>query len=107
MTEDLRDQKLTDEAQAAAMTELPRWRKRKNKEGIRRAYQLRNFDDAMAFVNRIADVARAHNHHPEVIIRLSRVEVSCWTHECGGLTSHDVGLAKAIDEVLTPPAADG
>lgn len=94
--EDTRDRKLTPGERAAALEELPGWSNARQADGIRRAFQLRSFDVAIAFVNRVADIARELEHHPEITIRFSRVEVTCWTFECDGLTAHDVALAKAI-----------
>ncbi len=101
--EDLRDTPLSETERKVALADLSAWSPSHSNNGIRRSYQLRSFEKAIAFVNRIADVARRLEHHPEITIRFSRVEVSCWTFECDGLTTHDIDLARAIDAAHLSP----
>ena len=64
---------------------------------LTRTYQFRNFEQAMEFVNRVASLAESANHHPDIDIRYSKVTLTLSTHDAGGITSNDVGLARAID----------
>ena len=64
---------------------------------LTRTYQFRNFSQAMEFVNRVASLAESANHHPDIDIRYSKVTLTLSTHDAGGITSNDVGLARAID----------
>jgi 4a-hydroxytetrahydrobiopterin dehydratase len=50
----------------------------------------------MAFVNRVADLAEAADHHPDIDIRYSRVTLVLSTHDAGGLTARDFALAEKI-----------
>jgi 4a-hydroxytetrahydrobiopterin dehydratase len=88
---------LTDAEVAAALGDLPDW----SREGdaIRREVKLRDFAAAIAFVNRVASVAEAANHHPDIDIRWNRVTLTLSTHSEGGITANDVALARRIDEV--------
>jgi len=97
---DTRSEKLTPEARQAAVDGLKHWRGVKGRNAIRRRFQLRNFDDAWALMNTVADVARKLDHHPELLNLYSRVEITLWTYECGGLTAHDIALAHAIDAAV-------
>lgn len=45
-------------------------------------------------------MARDMEHHPQILNRYSRVEITVWTFECQGVTAHDVAFAKAIDAAL-------
>src|SRR5215212_4298621 len=65
---------------------------------LTRTYQFRNFAQAMEFVNRVAGLAESANHHPDIDIRYSKVTLTLSTHDAGGITSNDVGLARAIDK---------
>jgi 4a-hydroxytetrahydrobiopterin dehydratase len=59
-----------------------------------------NFDDfvaAMAFVNRLANLAESHQHHPDIMIRYNKVTLTISTHEAGGLTEKDFTLAADTD----------
>ena len=50
----------------------------------------------MAFVNRVAALAEAADHHPDIDIRYSKVTLALSTHDAGGLTARDFDLAEAI-----------
>ncbi len=64
---------------------------------IRRSWKLDSFVDAIAFVGRVADLAEAANHHPDIDIRYDRVVLSLSTHSAGGITEKDLRLAAQID----------
>jgi 4a-hydroxytetrahydrobiopterin dehydratase len=64
---------------------------------LTRLYSFRNFSEAMAFVNSVADAAEAANHHPDIDIRYSKVTLSLSSHDAGGITQKDIDLARAID----------
>ena len=63
---------------------------------------LKNFAAAMAFVNRVADLAEARNHHPDIAISWNKVTLTLLTHDAGGLTQLDLDLAAAIDALEKP-----
>jgi len=86
---------LSDIAIQRELGSLPGWSRRGDL--LIRTYQFRNFGDAMAFVNRVADAAEAANHHPDIDIRYSKVTLTLSTHDAGGITQNDLDLAKAID----------
>lgn len=73
------------------------WTRRGNV--ITRTFEFPTFPAAIAFVNRIADVAEKMNHHPDVDIRYTKVTCSLSTHSAGGITSKDFKLAEEIDRV--------
>ncbi len=66
---------------------------------IRRTIEFSSFRDAMAFVNRVAELAEQANHHPDIDIRYSRVSLALSTHSAGGLTRRDFRLAHTIDGI--------
>jgi 4a-hydroxytetrahydrobiopterin dehydratase len=53
--------------------------------------------DGIDFVVRIAGLAEAANHHPDVDIRYTKVTVTLSTHDAGGITVKDLDLAKEIE----------
>ena len=87
---------LSDIAIQRELGSLPGWSRRGDL--LTRTYAFRNFVDAIAFVNRVADHAEAANHHPDIDIRYSRVTLSLSTHDAGGITQNDLDLAKSIDK---------
>lgn len=64
---------------------------------IRKTYTLDSFPEAIAFVNRIAELAQGAGHHPDIDIRFDRVSCALSTHSEGGLTEKDFDLARKID----------
>jgi 4a-hydroxytetrahydrobiopterin dehydratase len=73
---------------------LPGW-ERRGKE-IRRTWAFADFEAAIAFVNRVAGLAEAADHHPDIDVRYSKVTLALTTHDAGGLTARDFALAEAI-----------
>ena len=51
----------------------------------------------MAFVNKVAQAAKAADHHPDIEINYNRVKLTLSTHSEGGLTDKDFALARSID----------
>jgi 4a-hydroxytetrahydrobiopterin dehydratase len=70
---------------------------------LRRKFVFATFADAMRFVNRIADVAEAEDHHPDFTVHYREVDVALWTHVVGGLSENDFIVAAKIDGLV----ADG
>jgi 4a-hydroxytetrahydrobiopterin dehydratase len=64
---------------------------------IERLLTFANFVDAMAFVNRVAEIAEAEAHHPDIRIVYNRVTLALSTHDAGGLTEKDFHVARRID----------
>jgi 4a-hydroxytetrahydrobiopterin dehydratase len=60
---------------------------------------------AIAFIDRLASKAHEARHHPDLENHYNRVLVSLSTHDEGGVTEHDMALARAIDSVVEPPEA--
>lgn len=68
---------------------------------LERDFRFRDFVEAMAFVNRLAEAAGAANHHPDLAISWNRVTVRWWTHAAQAITDHDVELARRTDELAS------
>jgi len=64
---------------------------------IGKTYDLGGFKQAMAFVNRVASLAEAADHHPDILVQYSKVTLTLSSHDAGGLTERDFSLAKQID----------
>jgi 4a-hydroxytetrahydrobiopterin dehydratase len=78
--------------------QVPDWTVRDDR--LRRKLTFRDFVAAIAFVNRMAEVAEAEQHHPDFTVHYREVEVSIWTHAVGGLSENDFILAAKIDGVI-------
>ncbi len=64
-----------------------------------REFKFKDFAEAMAFVNRVAELAEAANHHPDIDIRWNKVTLRLATHSKGGVTELDFKLAGKIDSL--------
>lgn len=60
-------------------------------------FKFASFRDAIVFVNRLATLADDANHHPDIDIRYDKVRVSLSTHDEGGITDKDTGMAEQIE----------
>lgn len=67
---------------------------------LERTFELQTFPEAIAFVNRVADLAEAENHHPDIRIDYRKVTLRWWTHTAGGVTERDVELARKSGELM-------
>ena len=64
---------------------------------LRKRYAFDSFASAVAFVNRVAGLAEAADHHPDILIEYRHVTLTLTTHDSGGLTARDFSLAARID----------
>ena len=69
---------------------------------IRKQFTFKDFVAAIAFVNRLAPVAEAADHHPDILINYKRVTLTYSTHSEGGLTAKDFTGAAAADAIAAP-----
>jgi 4a-hydroxytetrahydrobiopterin dehydratase len=88
---------LTDEEIAASLDRV-RW----HREGAElvRDWRFADFAAAMAFVNRVAALAEAVDHHPDIRVHRYRlVRLSVTSHAAGGLTERDFAFAQRVDDM--------
>jgi 4a-hydroxytetrahydrobiopterin dehydratase len=71
---------------------------------LEKTYRFRNFSEALAFTQRIGNLAEALAHHPDVHLSWGRVRVVIWTHKAGGLTESDFILAARADQLAQAEA---
>ncbi|NBC82212.1 MAG: 4a-hydroxytetrahydrobiopterin dehydratase [Bacteroidetes bacterium] len=66
---------------------------------LRKEYPFLNFKQSMAFANDVATIAEKENHHPQLNVSPSEVEIEISTHALNGLTPNDFILAAKIDDL--------
>jgi 4a-hydroxytetrahydrobiopterin dehydratase len=66
---------------------------------LERTFELPTFRAAIAFVDRVADLAEEANHHPEIAISYRKVTLRWTTHSEGGITDRDHELAARSAEL--------
>ena len=75
------------------------WQEEDNK--LKRSLKFKDFKQAMAFMNQVADVAEAMNHHPWWSNVYNKVTIELTTHDAGNIvTEKDRQLARRIDEIF-------
>jgi 4a-hydroxytetrahydrobiopterin dehydratase len=82
----------------AKVAELGNWRLRR--KVITRVFSFVDFAGAMGFVNSVASLAEAANHHPDIVIKYDKVKLALTTHDEGGLTEKDFKLASKINKLM-------
>ena len=95
---------MEQDAITAKLADLPDWERDEESGGIVRHMEFPQFADAIAFVNRVAAVADAHDHHPDIDIRYRRLKIVLVSHDVGGLSDRDFNMAKLIDELAAESA---
>lgn len=68
---------------------------------LERQFELPSFAAAIAFVNRVADLAEAEHHHPDIAVSYKQVTLRWTTHSEGGITDRDRDLAAKSAELAS------
>lgn len=84
---------------------LPGWSLDPESKLIARRFGFGNFYQVMAFVNAVAEIAHAQDHHPEMLVSYDACTVSYTTHSRGGLTLNDAICAAQVSAL--PEASGG
>ncbi len=74
-----------------------------NRDGIprlERAFLFKDFAQALAFTNKVGELAERENHHPEILTEWGKVTVTWWTHKIGGLHRNDFIMAAKTNDLL-------
>lgn len=76
--------------------QVPGW-KVMDEHYLQKSYTFPDFARALAFVNRVGELAEQQGHHPDIYLTWGKVEIRTWTHKINGLTESDFILASKID----------
>ena len=93
--------RVPDEEIAALMPQIPEWQlvERSGVPRLERTFRFKNFAEALAFTQRVGELAEAEDHHPAILTEWGRVKVSWWTHAIKGLHRNDFIMAAKTDSV--------
>jgi 4a-hydroxytetrahydrobiopterin dehydratase len=89
---------MSDDEITRRLRDAPAWSRAGDE--IVRVAELPSFPAAIEAVRRVADLAEAANHHPDIDIRYRTVRLALTTHDDGGISEKDFELASRIDDVL-------
>ena len=89
----------TPEEESALTPRIPDWTK-EDPDGVPRlvrTFRIRDYDDALAFTQRVGELAAEEGHHPALLTEWGKVTVSWWTHAIRGLHRNDFLMAVKTD----------
>ncbi|MDN7123621.1 4a-hydroxytetrahydrobiopterin dehydratase [Pseudidiomarina terrestris] len=94
--------KVSDEELAELMREIPNWTpvSRDGVMQLEREFKFKNFKQALAFTNRVGEIAEDEFHHPTLVTEWGKVTVTWWTHAINGLHKNDFIMAARTDAAL-------
>lgn len=78
------------------LKETPGWKVKDNKS-IEREFKFKDFKGSMSFIGKVAEIAEAEQHHPDIYVFYNRVRLELSTHSIGGLSENDFILAAKIN----------
>ncbi len=82
-----------------------RWKLAEGGRALARQITFKTFERAIAFLNRLAEIAEREGHHPDFCLKQwNRVSLSLTTHAIGGLSRNDFVLAAKLQAVIKPPS---
>ena len=87
-----------------AETLLPQafgWQLREDGARLERRFAFKTFAAALAFVNRVGDLAEEEGHHPDITFGWGYANVLFYTHKIGGLHENDFIMAAKVNELYT------
>ena len=87
--------KLSAEQIAEKLKALPGWEYKDN--AIAKMFKFKEYLHGIEFVQKVAEIAEANDHHPDITINYTRVTFACSTHSEGGVTDKDFKLAENIE----------
>jgi 4a-hydroxytetrahydrobiopterin dehydratase len=94
-SEDPNMAKLSADEIAQKLKALPGWEYKDN--AIVKMFRFKEFLHGIEFVQKVAEIAEAADHHPDILINYTRVTFTCSTHDAGGVTDKDFKLADNIE----------
>jgi 4a-hydroxytetrahydrobiopterin dehydratase len=66
---------------------------------LKKRWEFTDFAGSLAFINKVAELAEAADHHPDITFGWDYAEISLTTHDRGGITDVDIELASKIDRL--------
>jgi len=94
---------LTSEEIALLQPQVADWSivERNDIKRLERVFKFKDFAEALAFTNKVGQIAEEEGHHPSILTEWGRVTVTWWTHKIKGLHHNDFIMAAKTDRLLT------
>ena len=91
--------KLSDPQIETELENLDGWKHDQSQNAIIKAFKFKNFSQAWGFMSRIALIAEKMDHHPQWSNTYNNVEIALTTHDADGISSRDIKMASAIENL--------
>ena len=93
---------VTEKEMTEFLAHLPKWKlfEQDGMKRITRTFTFKNFVQALAFTNKVGELAEAEGHHPAILTEWGKVTVTWWTHKIGGLHQNDFIMATKTYQLL-------
>jgi 4a-hydroxytetrahydrobiopterin dehydratase len=91
--------KLTDSEIAEVLPGIPGWEvvEEEGMKRLQKAFSFGDFTGALAFTNRVGELAETADHHPRITTEWGSVTLTWWSHDQGGMVAADIEMAKRVD----------
>jgi 4a-hydroxytetrahydrobiopterin dehydratase len=91
--------KLNDSEIAGLLPQVPEWVviEEEGMKRLQREFSFGDFAEALAFTNRVGQLAEDADHHPRITTEWGRVTLTWWSHDQGGMVAADIEMAKKVD----------
>ena len=99
--------RVTEAETRILMPQIPEWTvvERDGIDRLERVYTFPNFVQALAFTNKVGNLAESEGHHPAILTEWGKVTVTWWTHKIRGLHRNDFIMAAKTDDLNRPENA--
>lgn len=87
-------QRLSEKEILVRLQDLKGWTL--NEGALENQFELNDFKEALAFINKIGELSEAADHHPEIFNVYNKVNLRLSTHDADGITEKDFALASKI-----------
>src|SRR5690242_17488876 len=103
------DPTVSDEEMGRLMPQVPEWRvvQREGVKRLERVFKFGDFVQALAFTNRVGELAEEEGHHPALLTEWGKVTVTWWTHAIRGLHRNDFIMAAKTEQAAAQAGAAG
>ncbi|MFK7851491.1 MAG: 4a-hydroxytetrahydrobiopterin dehydratase [Akkermansiaceae bacterium] len=82
----------------SALKKCPEWEA--EEKHIFRVFEFEEFMDGIDFVNSVSDISEEAQHHPDIIIKHTKITLTLTTYDVGGVTDLDIELAQRVDNLV-------
>ena len=99
--------RVTEQEMQELLPQIPEWRivEREGIPRLERTYKFKNFREALAFTNRVGELAEQEDHHPMLCTEYGKTTVTWWTHKIKGLHRNDFVMAAKCDAMYASAPA--